>query len=197
MRKFWKRRRSMTPRMPASKFCELVDVMVEIYRLDPDLPEIAELKNQAEEIVTLPAPRPHYFLAKLDPNQYITDFEGIKVLEERMFGHVLHSWSLARHHCRRLDEDLVRICVDGQGAHLFVSHMREHEVFRVRGAAINPVRLSDPGNRYEVACELIRQFTGVEIDWREQVGTTRTINVTKSLDGTWGVEFERVKITSS
>jgi hypothetical protein len=182
--------------MTAKKFREYVDFLVELYLLDPVLPEIISLKEQAEELVSLDVPRPYYFLAMLNPAHDIHDYEGVKVLEERQFGHILQAWSLARYHCPRLDEDLIKIVVDGQGAHLFISFMREHEVFWVRGAAINPHRLADPGNRYEIACELIRQLTGIEINYREQVGLTRKITVTRDVDGVWQVEFDRVEVIS-
>jgi hypothetical protein len=185
-----------SPDMTAEKFREYTDFLVELYRLDPELPEIISLKKQAEELVSLDVPRPHYFLAMLNPDRDITDYEGVKVLQERWFGHILQAWSLARHHCPRLDEELVKIVVDGQGAHLFMSYMREHQVFWVCGAAINPHRMADPGNRYEIACELIRELTGIEIDYREQVGHTRKITVTKDVDSAWQVEFDRVEAIS-
>jgi len=185
------------PVMIAEKFREYVEFLVDLYLLDPELPEVINLKEQADELVVLDVPRPHFFLAMLNPDRDIHDYEGIKVLEERWFGHILQPWSLARHHCPRLDEELIKIVIDGQGAHLFISFMREHEVFWVRGAAINPNRMADPGNRYANACELIRQLTGVEIDYREQVGLTRKITVTKDVDGVWQVEFDRVEAGSS
>ena len=188
--------KQLTPAMTAEKFCEYVNFLTDLYRLDPELQELARLKGQAEELVSLGVPRPHYFLVMLNPDDNILVYEGIKILQERWFGHILEAWTIARHHCPRLDEDLVKIVVDSHGAHLFTSHFREHEVFCVRGAAINPHRLADPGNRYQIGCEIIRQFTGVEIDFREHVGSTRAMVATKGLDGNWNIEFDRVSVVS-
>ena len=184
--------------MTSQKFCEYVDFLTDLYRLDPALPELAELKAEAEQIVGLDIPSPQYFLAMLNPRDDIRDYDGVAVLEERMFGHVLRPWSLARYDCPRSDEELVRIVVDGQGAHRFEgSGMGDREDFWVRGAAINSHRLADPGNRYEIACEIIREFTGLQLLYTELVGNTRTITVTKDQDGAWLLELDRVPTISS
>lgn len=184
--------------MTAEKFCEYVDFLVELYLLNPELPEIVTLKEEADQIVAMGMPRPHYYLAMLNPKADIHERDGVPVVLERWLGHVLRAWSLARHHCPDIDEELVKIIVDQSGAHLITNHYtREREVFWVLAAAINPHRLADPGNRYEIACELIRQFTGIHIDFVEHVGSTRSITVTRELGGNWQVEFDRVSATSS
>lgn len=182
--------------MKAEKFREYTDLLVELFHLDPELPEIADLKAHAQDLVA-PYGAPLLFLAMLNPDKGVHVRDGVTILDEQMSGSLLQPWSIGRHHCAWIDQKLVKIVADNDGTHLFASDdVDEYEMFRVSGGAIDPRRFADPGDRYELACAIIEEFTSLEIDHTQHVGSTKSIIVTKAENGSWKVEFVRSAVLS-
>lgn len=182
-----------TPQWPSEEvFARQVDFAVALFKLDPTLPEIGWLKNNYAALSnpqTLVMP-PLYYLSRLNPHYtvYIRPDGEVYVAEDPIGYRLLNIGSVIRHHVPHLEEQLVRVVADGQGFHLY-SQFHDRKLATAGGVAINPNRLADPGNRYHYACALIEEFTGTQLNWRDHVGRTKTITVTRDGD-TWLVDIE-------
>ncbi len=159
-------------------FRRAVDVLVEAFRLDPELPEIVTLKALA--------PRPRSTMANLglqDLNPYKNvrrDKNTLVIGGGSDYG--LRPLTLARYHIYKLDSVVTDIFVDSQGAHLL---REDHEMANIEEAAINPRLPETSGKRYRTACTIIRELTGLRLDWEEHHERTALIHVAKSKDDSW------------
>ncbi len=171
-----------------SVFIDKVDFAVELFRLDPSLPEIQLLKNSYDDLSVphrgnMP---PMYYLRLLNPNHTVSvrpDGE-VYIAEDPLGTRILDIGSIIRHHIPNLDDKLEEIVVDNRGLHLY-GEPNMSRLATVAGLHIDPYRLADPGNRYAYACKLITDFTGVELDWQTHVRHTRSIAVTRDVDHHW------------
>ena len=116
--------------MTVRKFREYADFLVELFHLDPELSEIADLKAHAQEAVANEGTA-LLFLSMLNPDKGVYyNNQGVKVLDEQMFGNnIFRPWSLARHHIPGIDVQLVKIVADYEGTHLFGGGAEEYEMF--------------------------------------------------------------------
>lgn len=146
-------------------FMDEVDTRVKVFKLDPDLPEIIELKAQARVIVS--GPLTHVYLGFLNPYEWCSYGGGRLVIHERWFGQVLMPWTLAEFHHRKslLDRAITRIRIDKQGTHLY--DRGGYEYVRYEGGVLNPDRLCDPGNRVTNAALMVNHFTGLALTKEE------------------------------
>lgn len=171
-------------RKHTADFLRELHTLVKVHGLNPELPEIAELVQNAKEHARDPFAQ--VTLSKLNPWRHVNYIDGTVVIEDRSQGHVLEPWSLARHHVGILDDALDQVIADSDGVHLWRSDQR---LVTIKAGTIDPTRRGDHGKRYKIACEVIQQFTGIELDWAEHVRKTAKIMVKKS-DGSWSYVSE-------
>jgi hypothetical protein len=133
-------------------FIAEIDNRVRAFELNPELPEIIELKAQAREIMAQAVKHrmrlDNLVLHDLNPYNDVVYTGSHLTIRERTFSHVLRSWSLVEFHIGRwasLDDYITRITVDRTGTHVFSHHMRE--VVNYHAGKLDPHRLNDPGNR--------------------------------------------------
>lgn len=164
------------------KFRQHVDFLVRFFNLDATLPEVWGLKRNAAKCVKHPQ-GDMFYLQDLNPHKWVEHTAGgIYVCERRVGPRVLALWTLARHHVRFIDEHLTKIVANQNGTALYASEpLRPAVVFEA--GTINPDR--EPGDRYEIACAIIREFTGLELEFKKHVGVTQEIRVVKDEGGTW------------
>jgi hypothetical protein len=167
--------RDITAWITAWRFRARVNRLATKYGLDRQLDDLTSLKRRAKSIVKngLDA----YYLSMLDPEQEVSRDDGVVCVLERWFGYALHAFTLARHFVPKLDERITMIVANGTGTHLYEG---DHELVNFMAGAIHADRLADPGNRYENACLIIKEFTGIELDYRLHVGRTSKVTATKN-----------------
>lgn len=171
------------------EFCRQVDFAVQLFELDPNTPEIQELKDAYDVLSTGLGPGMMWYIRKLNPNETVSVSDnGHIYIREELFGRVLKLWTIIRHHTR--DTKLTMFVANGSGFH---AHSAYGQRITAGGIPINPRRMADGGERYHYACELIREFTGIELDWRDHIGRTKTITVTLQDDGSWKVELDQLE----
>jgi hypothetical protein len=173
-------------------FIAQVNFAVALFRLDPSLSEIRWLKDNYNELanpqsVTMP---PMYYLERLNPHYtvYIRPDGEVYVAEDPIGFRILNISSVVRHHLPHIDAELAQVVADNRGLH-FYSRFPRRKLATAGGLPIDPHRMADPGNRYQYACALIEEFTGQKLDWRQHVGRTKTITVTRDGDS-WFVAIE-------
>jgi hypothetical protein len=175
------------------EFTRRVSFAVQLFELDPELPEIKQLKDDYDMLST-PHPgnlSPMDYLRRLNPNYtvYVRPDGEVFVAEDPAGSRILGVASIIRHHLKDLDQRLEEVAVDYRGLHLY-GEPGMSRLATVGGLHIDPHRLADPGNRHERACQLIREFTGVELQWRPLVRHTRSILVTRDHDrSNWRVKI--------
>jgi hypothetical protein len=176
------------PRWPdQEEFIRQVDFAVKLYELDPNLPEVQALKDDYDRLSNVRSSRlsAAFYLRKLNPHRSVRirpDGE-VYIAEDPLGDRQLGVASLIRHHVPHVDSRLGRIIADDAGLHL-LELPRRRPLATVASLPIDPRRPADPGNRYQAICELILEFTGVPLRWRDHVGHTAVITVTR-LDGNW------------
>jgi hypothetical protein len=182
-------------------FIAEIDNRVRAFELNPELPEIIELKAQAREIMAQAVKHrmrlDNLVLHDLNPYNDVVYTGSHLTIRERTFSHVLRSWSLVEFHIGRwasLDDYITRITVDRTGTHVFSHHMRE--VVNYHAGKLDPHRLNDPGNRVENAIEFVKHFTGLDLNWQD-FWPMYWAEFTKGEDGTWQVEYDREPATAS
>lgn len=175
------------------EFIRRIGFAVQLFELDPELPEIQRLKDDYDRL-SLPYPGnmpPLYYLRRLNPNYTVSvrpDGE-VFIAEDPAHSRILSVAALIRHHLPDLDQRLEEVAVDYRGLHLY-GEPGMSRLASVGGLHIDPHRIAEPGNRHERACELIREFTGVELSWRPLVRHTRSIMVTRDhARGDWRVKI--------
>lgn len=167
-------------------FIDEIDTRVRVFGLDPSLTEIADLKAQAAEILN--DSTSNLFLMWLNPYREVEFGGDHLVIHERMFGHVLQSWSLVEFHLEDYEiEDFKRIRVDDTGTHVY--GRRDNEHVHYHSGVLNPHRAADPGNRVRCAVGFVNYFTGLELEWTE-LHKYHWAEFTKGPDGTWTATYD-------
>jgi|GEM_PF-3376189 len=173
------------------EFFDQVDFAVALFQINPQLPEIRELKASYDDLAvphrsSMP---PLHYLRRLSPHYtvYIRPDGEVYVAEDPLGSRLLTIGSVIRHHIPNLDEKLEEVVVDNRGLHLY-GEPGMSRLATVGGLHIDPHRLADPGNRHQYACRLIAEFTGVELNWQAHVRHTRSIAVTRQNDR-WHVKI--------
>lgn len=171
-------------------FIAELDRKVVEFGLDPNLPEILHLREHASRLVEESLDDLALYLLDPEQNVMVDEESGLVVLAEHPFTTpVLKPWTVAKWHLGgdRLKQ-VDKMVADGTGLTLFVD---EKAIFRYEGAAINPTRLADSGNRYRNVAITINVFTGgFELDPADHYGRTAKITIIKHDDGGWRSEAE-------
>jgi hypothetical protein len=172
--------------MSDEMFREFVDTIAQMFQLDPQLPELVELKADAERIIKrkMHGPRLLQLLRELHPQRDSTD--GRLIIPEVPLN-VLSPWSIARAAFDGpLDDEINEIYADSEGVHL---HHGMRALVTMQAGAINPKRFNDQGERYRNACTIIERFTGLQIDPTRHVGRTSVMRVVREpVTGEWRLE---------
>lgn len=150
-----------------------------------DVDELVErLVNNAEEIVSHNTH--HTRLAELSPWWTVRYHHGFGlIIEESFCGRTVPLAKLIEWHLKsaHATEHVDRIVANIHGLTYFVS---DKQVLTVAGGAIRPGRLADPGNRYEIAGEMMKAFTGLEeIDWQRAFTSQVATMAAMRIDDTW------------
>jgi hypothetical protein len=187
-----RRKRQELDRKVAEYITE-IDTRVRVFELDPNLPEIARIKEVAPEMFAHPLgdASARLRLSWLNPYDSVAYSAGHLTIYERQFGHVLQAWSLVEYHLAHYEiKEIVRIRVDGTGTRVYTYKPNREAVHYLAGI-LNPHRLADPGNRVQNAAAFVDHFTGLHLldDW-EELHRYHWIEVTKQEDSTWSVEYD-------
>ncbi|MBP7760173.1 hypothetical protein KA093_00045 [Candidatus Saccharibacteria bacterium] len=165
------------------ELCYKLDFLVDYFGWPADAAWIENAKRQAEEHLTAQGSITAW-LKDLNPN-YTARYNGgtVEIIELPFGGRIVPLADLIRWWANSLYlGDLFKVVADDHGTRFEYGWGK---VINARTGAIDPLRFADPGNRYRNACALIKEFTGVELNWRSHVGTTKNITVTKLDNGTW------------
>jgi hypothetical protein len=168
------------------EFITEVDTRVRVFELNPELPEILELKRDARELRVGPMGDGmlRLCLMWLNPYREVTKVSDHVTVHERWFGHVLQSWSLIEFHLERYEITAIdRIRVDEHGTRVYAGRS---EVACYEAGVLRPGRLADPGNRVENATALVEHFTGIALDWP----TIHKFHWIKDDEGSWNVVYD-------
>lgn len=147
-------------------FRDKVDMVAAMFRLDPDLPELIDLRHRAAELIESEEFFLLSLLRELQPDRDVlrNRKDGSVIVLERPYRRtVLHAWTVARIAVLELDERIVKIVANDAGTCLFDSYC--NVLVRFQAAAIEPYRFASDGSRERNAAEIIRVFTGHQIDW--------------------------------
>lgn len=173
---------SLRKKMPSGwpshrRWCRMVDLAVKLYRLDPALPEIEQLKQSPEQYGI---PQYDELLRWLNPARDVNRSRKGPALEfEWWADSPLRLESLLGHYLP--DVRFSRIDVDACGLHLF-SDDRLQAI--ITNATLNPNRGRDiRAHRCYLVCMAIKELTGVRLQW-ELLCKTSSL-VVEQHDGAW------------
>jgi hypothetical protein len=167
------------PVWTAELFRDHVDLLGLVYDFDPMLPELVELKENAAFIVDDPV-KPLRYLKALNPALAIMMIDRVPAVKPRMFGPcVLKTWTVARSHVAYLDDRVNLVVADALGVTLYEDSI---PLITFPIAAIEPYRFDDDGVRYMNACAIIKEFTKLDLDWKDHIGRTARLIVTRTRD---------------
>lgn len=166
-----------------------IDIYVQFFGLDPSLPEVLDLKASTRDILAgeIGDSEMSVNLGRLNPYPS-THTEGrVRVIEERMLGHLLNPWTLAEFH---VGKPILGICtrirVDGTGTHMFDENGTEYAHYKA--GVLNPNRFVDEGNRVLNAMLFVEHFTGLKLVL-EDVWTLFWIEFSKNESGVWDISL--------
>lgn len=179
----------------AADFRWAVDLVVALNDVNPALPELADLKSNAEQIVAAPGAAMHH-LKRIDPDAGVTKMLGIIGVVQitcRTAEQALKPWSLARHHVDNLDERIAQIVVDTNGVWLYDGDGAP--LVRYMDGAFR-TDLADAEARAINACAFVLMFSGLNLNPHEHLGITQRLIVTKDTTGVWSDTIEPVRFAA-
>ena len=141
------------------EFIARINAYIETYRLDPDLPELVELKNRAETIVRNDLKTGlNYrgvYLMRLDPYEYVQWDNGVLVIFKGSETSVLLPWNLIRYHFNSdsLDSMIKQIIVDRDGVHIHDSYGRKLVYYPASASSNMP----------KLAAQIVNSFTWLRV----------------------------------
>lgn len=172
-----------------------IDRKVALYELNPQLPEIIELKRYIQKA----AANDDLFTLRLmgmqvdsiDPTDYCyRSDDGTFYMQERMFGGVLRWWTIIGYNYpggeQTLRKQCTRIVVDGQGTYLY--NATGDKLVYYPMARCEPNRLNDTGERRANAVAVVNHYTGIEIS-AEELWQQYSAIVNQQPDGSWSLEL--------
>jgi hypothetical protein len=151
------------------EFLAELDDHIRVFRLDPELPEILDLKANVRDImVGQMSDFMHMWFFWINPYKDVTVMQGGElIIHERWLGHLLSPMSLVEFHLdkQRFARSCHRIVVDINGTRAYSDYGTL--LVSYEAGVLNPNRFADPGNRVNNAILFVEHFTGLKLTLEE------------------------------